>query len=142
MTPRKTNELGSSLSAPVPWKYIGPEANCEAKRTFARKTNVCGKKAGDSLPSLPRPPHREPCGHLAVNPCCCTGNLEAWESVGDIKPFHVLSLNALLASPPRLNQNAYCVVLRDADWSVDDSPRHVSRDLPENAPRIFDIKRD
>jgi hypothetical protein len=45
MTPRKTNELGSSLSAPVPWKYIGPEANCEAKRAFAPKNQRLRKKS-------------------------------------------------------------------------------------------------
>jgi hypothetical protein len=113
------------------------------KERFPEKPTFAEEKLGDSLPSLPRPPHREPCRHRAVYPCCCTGNLEAWESGGDIKPFHDLSLNALEARPPRLNQSAHCAVLRNADWSVDDSsPRHVSRDLPENAPRRFDIKRD
>ncbi len=59
----------SPFSAPVPWNCIAPEADCEAKRTFApKKPAIAEEKPGDSLPSLPRPPHREPSKSIAPTP--------------------------------------------------------------------------
>src|ERR1035437_9091216 len=50
----------SPFSAPNSCNCIAPEADCETKRTFApKKSAFAARKPGDSLPSLPRPPHRE-----------------------------------------------------------------------------------
>ena len=49
-------ESESPFSAPVSWNCIAPEADCEAKRTFApKKPAFAEEKPGDSLPPLPRP---------------------------------------------------------------------------------------
>jgi len=59
----------SPFSAPVPWNSIAPEADCEAKRTFApKKPAIAEEKPDHSLPSLPRPPHREPSKLIAPTP--------------------------------------------------------------------------
>ena len=59
----------SPFSAPGPWNCIAPEADYEAKRTFVPKEPAFAEeKPGDSLPSLPLPPHREPSKGIVPTP--------------------------------------------------------------------------
>ena|SRR5208283_4263804 len=65
----KPSQPESSFSAPVPWNCIAPEADRAAKRTLAPKRPAFAEeKPHDSLPSLPRPPHREPSKLIAPTP--------------------------------------------------------------------------
>src|ERR1035437_2257147 len=57
------------FSAEIEWNCIAPEAECEAKRAFARKESAFAEeKPNDSLQSLPRPSHREPSKSVSSGP--------------------------------------------------------------------------